>query len=77
MKFPNPFDRGEQSREPQQEERPSETPCEHLQLYPRWDSVEDMGDPKKVTGYRCGLCGASFSRQEGDTLDRRTKAIKL
>lgn len=77
MKFLNPFEKKEQPQEPQKADQLPETEREHLQLFPYWDSVEDMGNEEKATGYRCGICGASFSRKAADILDRRTKAIKL
>jgi len=77
MKFPNPFEKKEQPLEPQKTDQPSQTECEHLQLFPHWDSVEDMGNEEKATGYRCGLCGASFSPKEADRLQRRVHAMKL
>jgi hypothetical protein len=40
--------------------------CPHLALVPRWDSVNDMGKPEKITSYICDGCHAPFSREEGE-----------
>ena len=47
--------------------------CPHTTLTPRWDSVEDMGNDEKVTGYQCQACGEDFSAAEGHAL-RRSEA---
>ncbi len=43
-------------------------PCPHTALTPRWDSVADMGNTEKVTGYTCQGCNQSFSPADGQTL---------
>jgi hypothetical protein len=43
-------------------------PCPHTALTPRWDSVADMGNTEKVTGYTCQGCNQSFTPAEGQTL---------
>jgi hypothetical protein len=43
-------------------------PCPHTALTPRWDSVADMGNTEKVTGYTCQGCNQAFSAAEGRTL---------
>jgi hypothetical protein len=30
--------------------------CRHPSLTPMWENVEEMGDPDKVTRYRCREC---------------------
>jgi hypothetical protein len=47
---------------------PAVPPCPHTALTPRWDSVADMGNTEKVTGYTCQGCNQSFSPAEGQTL---------
>ena len=39
-------------------------PCPHISLSARWDSVKDMGDDSKATGYVC-ICGDAFSPEDG------------
>jgi hypothetical protein len=46
------------------------TTCLHTSLTGRWDSVEDMGNEEKVTGWSCQSCGQSFSPSEGHALRR-------
>jgi nitrite reductase/ring-hydroxylating ferredoxin subunit len=54
-------------------EAPGEQPaataeCPHAVVTPRWDSGADMGKTELVSAYVCEACGASFSREEGETL---------
>ncbi len=49
----------------------SEPPCPHAALVPHWDSIGDIGNPKKVTHYTCRRCNATFSVQEGARLRAR------
>jgi hypothetical protein len=42
--------------------------CPHGAVTPRWDRGDDMGKADLVTAYVCEACGASFSREEGETL---------
>jgi hypothetical protein len=44
--------------------------CPHTTLTPRWDSVEDMGNDEKATGFQCQACGESFTPAEGLELRR-------
>jgi hypothetical protein len=46
----------------------SQSKCRHVNLRRRWDNVDDMGSPEKVSRYLCDACGASFSREEGERL---------
>lgn len=39
--------------------------CQHLVVAPRWDSVKDIGHDDKATGYRCTVCSAYLSLEEG------------
>jgi hypothetical protein len=43
-------------------------PCPHVSLLPRWESVADMGDDSKASGFDCQSCGAHFTPQEGHAL---------
>lgn len=49
-------------------EQPAATECPHAVVTPRWDSGADMGKTELVSAYVCEACGASFSREEGETL---------
>ena len=42
--------------------------CPHTTLTPSWDSVADMGNEEKVTGYACQACGEHFTPSEGRAL---------
>ena len=42
----------------------------YVTLTPRWESVEDMGNEDKATGYTCEACGEHFSAAEGHALQR-------
>ena len=43
-------------------------PCPHTALTARWDSVADMGNDEKATGYTCQSCNQSFTGAEGRAL---------
>ena len=38
--------------------------CLHTILLPRWESVEDMGQEDKATGFHCDTCGQDFTPAE-------------
>ncbi len=42
--------------------------CSHMVLTARWDSVADMGDEDKATGFTCTACGDAFTREQGRQL---------
>lgn len=50
--------------------------CPHTTLTPRWDSVEDMGNEERVTGYSCQSCGEGFTPAEGRAL-RQSEAERV
>jgi len=52
------------------------TTCLHTSLTGRWDSVEDMGNESKVTGWSCQSCGQNFTPAEGRAL-RRSEADRV
>lgn len=52
------------------------TTCLHTSLTGRWDSVEDMGNENKVTGWSCQSCGQTFTPAEGRAL-RRSEADRV
>jgi hypothetical protein len=61
------------SKEPETEvrqESPSEEPptCPHTVLVPQWDSVADIGNDDKATGYRCDACSLTFTPAEARAL---------
>ncbi len=62
MKFPKLFGDDTQTAERTEDETSN---CPHLVLVPRWDSVDDMGDESKASGYHCDACGVSLSLEEG------------
>jgi hypothetical protein len=49
----------------------SQPPCPHATLVPHWDSIADIGNPKKVTYYTCRRCKTTFSFQDGKKLKAR------
>lgn len=51
----------------EREEAPAVT-CPHTTLTPSWDSVADMGNEDKVTGYTCQGCSEQFTPAEGRAL---------
>ena len=51
-------------------------PCPHTALRARWDSVADMGQEDKATGYDCDSCKQSFTAEQGRDL-RRTEAERV
>ena len=51
----------------------SESKCRHINLLRRWDSVDDMGSPEKVSRYLCDACGGTFSREEGERLRQTSR----
>lgn len=58
------------------EREPEAVTCPHTSLTPRWDSVGDMGNEERATGYECQSCGESFSPAEGAEL-RRSEAERV
>ena len=70
MKFPKLFGDDTEINEPPKDER-VDADCPHLVLVPRWDSVDDMGDESKASGYRCYACGVSMSLEEARQLKER------
>lgn len=42
--------------------------CLHTILLPRWESVEDMGQDDKATGFHCDTCGQEFTPAEAAAL---------
>jgi hypothetical protein len=50
--------------------------CVHVTLMPKWESVADMGQEEKASGYTCDACGQSFTPAEGRAL-RETEAERL
>ncbi len=50
--------------------------CLHTTLTPSWDSVADMGNEDKVTGWHCEGCDQRFSPEEGRAL-RRSEADRV
>ena len=52
------------------------TTCLHTTLTPSWDSVADMGNEEKVTGWNCEGCEQRFSPEEGRAL-RRSEADRV
>ncbi len=55
---------------------PEAVTCPHTSLTARWDSVEDMGNEDRVTGYECQSCGEHFTSAEGAEL-RRSEAERV
>jgi hypothetical protein len=47
---------------------PTDPPCPHTTLMPRWDNVADMGKDNKVTSYTCDSCQESFTAGAGHAL---------
>lgn len=45
--------------------------CPHLVLAARWDSVQDIGNEEKATGYGCAGCGQQFSVEAARELQRK------
>jgi hypothetical protein len=78
MKFPSLFKGKEDAagRSMEGTQLPDET-CPHKLLVPRWDSVDDMGDESKATGYKCDACGASLSLMEVEEARRQRHSIAL
>ena len=68
------FGKGESETTPSQPE--VKTTCLHTSLTGRWDSVGDMGNENKVTGWSCQSCGQDFSPAEGRAL-RRSEADRV
>ena len=58
------------------EREPESVQCPHTTLTPSWDSVSDMGNEDRITGFRCEGCGAHFSAAEGRLL-RHTEEERL
>jgi hypothetical protein len=58
------------------EQETDSTTCLHTSLTPSWDSVADMGQEDKVTGYACQACGQTFTPEEGRVL-RHTEANRV
>ncbi len=51
----------------------AEAVCPHVTLIPRWESVDDLGKPGRVTLYTCESCDRSFSREEGERIKATVK----
>jgi hypothetical protein len=68
------FGKGESASMDRQPE--IKTTCLHTSLTGRWDSVEDMGNENKVTGWTCQSCGQTFTPAEGRAL-RRSEADRV
>lgn len=43
-------------------------PCPHKMLAPRWNSVADMGERDRITGYGCQNCNRTFTAEQGRAL---------
>jgi hypothetical protein len=50
--------------------------CPHVSLVPQWDSVADMGQEEKASGFTCAACGQRFTPEEARAL-RQTEADRL
>ena len=63
---------------PTAEREPEETTttCLHTTLTPSWDSVADMGNEDKVTGWHCEGCDQRFTAEEGKAL-RQSEADRV
>ncbi|MGH2585721.1 MAG: hypothetical protein ACRDJE_12480 [Dehalococcoidia bacterium] len=74
------FGRGDRADHAQtatiEQETGSTTTCLHTSLTPSWDSVADMGQEDKVTGYACQACGQTFTPAEGRAL-RHSEANRV
>jgi len=42
--------------------------CPHTTLTPRWESLAEMGQEAKISGYYCEGCSQSFTPAEGRAL---------
>ncbi len=54
--------------EPPKEAEESSVRCPHTMLDSHWDNAQDMGQPDKVSSYRCEACGSAFSGEDGQRL---------
>lgn len=50
--------------------------CPHVTLFPRWDSVADVGHEARATSYHCDGCGSDFSPADAAQL-RSTEAERI
>jgi hypothetical protein len=42
--------------------KPAKSACAHLKATPRWDRVEDSGNPEKISRFYCPECDAFVSQ---------------
>lgn len=42
--------------------------CPHATLTARWNSVQDMGDESKATGFVCAACMEQFTREQTEEI---------
>ena len=75
MGFLDKIFKGARSKE-KEEEVATKAPCLHVALAPRWDSAADMGNPDKVSGFKCDACDEEFTPAEASAL-RRTETDRL
>ncbi len=48
--------------------------CGHVNLTPRWDDPQDVGNEEKATGYSCIACGVTFTTEQAQALGRTPTA---
>ncbi len=55
---------------------PAAEVCPHTTLVAKWDSLDDMGQDDKASGYTCEGCQQTFTAEQGRDLVR-TEAARV